>query len=307
MIQEIVINYLKDSSLSQASLARYLSISDRYLADIKNGKKKPSLKVGLKVIDKLKNGDLTLKQTWINQFVSKNEAAAEFLKEKKVIEEKNKLSYEMSFKMTTDRSLYNAFLDILWSESNGISSGTLIERYGLYVVEKLDDVVQLGFLAKKDKVYYSKDDSFLWHSPQSTFSMLKSLIENEEYSFREGNNQGRTRWSVWDTNRKGYIKMLESIIKHNEEIEKISEENQTSSPDDEVIRVAWFNGITVLKSLVCALFFCGFLSVNDPMYAAGAGGGTDPGGGGPNHSTIEIEEESFFHSWWQQMKTIFFT
>ena len=102
MIRDLIIEHLGKTGETQASLAQRLGISDRYLADVKNGHKPPSLDFGFIIIDGLDCNHKVLKHEWINSFVSsKSDLGSEYIKEMQMTEEKKALSKETSFKFRT--------------------------------------------------------------------------------------------------------------------------------------------------------------------------------------------------------------
>jgi len=295
MIREIIFNYLEKSTFTQAILADRLNVSARYFADVKNGKKKPSLKLGLKVINEFKNGNIQLKQKWINLHAAQagNTEVLKFLKEKEMTQELNKLSKEISLKLANDViGLYNAFCDILESKDKGITKGFLIENYGLSILKKLRLLVEKDFVREEDKKFFSKNSEYLMHSRESTFRMVISLIKHEQNLWESGENEGFIRWNTWEIENERYNDYLDLLRRqHKEQVEFLEKHEKPISKGG--VRVGSYIGLTLLRKMFLSILLVVFVFMgNLDLIASGQGGGIDPGGGGPNLMAVVDPEGS---------------
>jgi len=288
MIREIIGDYLEKSTLTQAVLADRLGVSSRYFADVKNGKKPPSLKLGLKAIAEFENGNIQLKQKWINLHASQagNTEVLKFLKEKEMTKELNKLSNEISLKLANDVTcLYNAFCDILESKDKGITKGFLIENYGLSILKKLRLLVEKDFVKEENNKFFVKNSEYLMHSRESTFRMIISLVKHEQNLWESGENEGFIRWNSWEIENEKYKDYLDLLRRqHKEQVEFLEKHEKPTNEGG--VRVGSYIGLTLLKRMFLSILLVVFVLIgNLDLIANGQGGGIDPGGGGPKLMT----------------------
>ena len=297
MISTIIKNYLEKSGETQANVASRLGVSDRYFADVKNGKKPPSLAFGLKTISEFAKGSVELKQRWINLHAAYNgnKEVLRFLEDKYMSERQDQVSREVSYKLAGDIGvLFNAFSDILDAGEQGVSKGVLLETYGLSILKKLKFLEDKGIILINGKKYFIKNPSYLNHFPGSSFKMMIGLIRHEEDLWESGENEGVTRWSTWDIDEDKLKDYLNLVRKQHKEQQEFLQKNAKST-NKGGIRVGSFIGLTVLKRMFFLTCFTTLLFLGKiELHAGGQGGGTDPGGYGPvmmmNLNTTDIPQ-----------------
>lgn len=289
MISQMLNSYLDNSRITLNRLARNLDMSAGYLSELKNGNKKPSLDVLLKIADKIKLP--TNEKEQLVSFYNQNQSDKyDELQMTKAVEKKQeKLSEEASFKLAKDADLFNAFLDIQSTEKKGMTEARIINRYGLGMLQKLEYLTVRNIINKENQIYYTKNTDKLMLAHRTSFVTIKSMIDNEENQWDAGVNEGRTRWNICDLDDEGKKMYYEMIARHDKEFQDLRQ-NHSKDALKGGHRIGHFSGMTVLKQL-CLLFLFLFLFVNidTNLYASGgAGGGTDAGGGGPKYTSSPV-------------------
>jgi len=291
MIKKIIENYTKSKGLSQNQLAAMLNISSTHLSDIKTGKRRLSLDKIISICDRLKVRS-RVREEIIAEY---NFDRSEKYKEKMV--QKQMLS-EASMKLVSNLEiLYNAFLDIHMAGKQGLTEGYLKDCYGFTIVKRLDYLIKRKVLKKIDRKYFSLNNDDLMLSPESTFRMVKSLVENEETAYQSGEHLGRTRCYTADLDEKGYRMYYEAIEEFAKKMKAIEKEHHKPVKNGGR-RIGVFAGFTVLQKLFTLfLIFLTFVifSLNLNLIAIpGVGSGTDAGDkggggddGGERHSKLE--------------------
>ena len=230
-----------------------------------------------------KEGDVTLKQEWINVFVakSKDKEVLKFIKEKSMIEKQSQISQEISYKFSKDITmLFNAFTDILNAEDQGVSKGELLETYGISILNRIKFLEERGVVYKKDNIYFIKSCEYIKHPPETTFQMITGFLQHEEDLWRSKENDGNTKWGCWEIDESKVKEYYEMINKQYQE--QITFFKKNSKPVKQGgVRIAGFLGFTAIKKLFFTLCLISFMwSFNNGLIAnPGQGGGAGSGGG----------------------------
>ena len=277
MVSNYLIDYLSNTRISLSQLADKLGISKGYLSDIKNSKKVEPAHLGTKILkmcgatsDAIRNYVESKQEAECRIYADVKQHASTKLREKLAAE-------EVSNKIATDLSLFNAYHDIV-SEKE-LVRGELVGRYGTNIVKKLAFLVDRNFIVLENNTYSVDETRHTEFANRSIFKVLVSAIQNEANQFDVRENLGITRFycheieeealkALNEMKRKHYAEEVAFMNKHIKAIRKGGIRVLTASVSTCLQRMILIVGLAAFGSNLS-------LKANGP---GSSGGGTDPGG-----------------------------
>ena len=272
IIVEKLTGFLEGTRLSMHQVAERWNVSSPMLSQIKNGKKKAGIDLGLKILRE-SGANVEERKAWLESRYFEESKEASLIKDslqKTKVEKSLKESFCRS--LESNPVLMNIFLDISIAEESGISWNSIFKSYGDYGVELATGLIEVG-LVKYESGKYVISESGVTHimDTSTSYGMLKGIIERFRNKSDSKKAFGRKlSWEINDLSRQGVDQLLEAHQRFEKECAEIIESNELHS-NNGGIRVISQSLLGALK----ALLIVGFLTVFPGMdsWAGGLKGG----------------------------------
>ena len=265
-------NYLSNTRLSMEQIANKWKTSSAMLSQIKNGKKRAGVDLGLRIlresgisIDKRKKWLEERQQSSSNELV----LVQKELKQKKVAKDLNE---DFCRQLECNPILLDIFLDIAISEGKGVTWNSIFKNYGDYGIELTSTLMSGELIIFENSKYYINDENNIFHTnPESSFGIVKALISKQQTNKKKGCFKGELQFDVTDISHEAFDELIDLNKKYVKEVRNIIEKNEVHRFSGGV-RVVCQSLIALAKGVIC-LFLVLNLSSNN-SFAGGLRGGS---------------------------------
>ncbi|MEO0336781.1 MAG: helix-turn-helix transcriptional regulator, partial [Pseudomonadota bacterium] len=222
-------DYISKSKLSMNQVAKKLNVSSPMLSQIKNGKKKPSLELGLKILNEL-GSSFEEKKEWVFDRCVQDSPEAEKIKDS--LSEKDKerrIKSALVERMETDSILVNVFLDVSLASEAGIHWSEISKDHGDHGIELAKELVESGMVKFQDGRYsivHSEcrkvfDELASFGLMKRVFSDLKAQAAKEAISYE-------FVFELSDVDKEGFDKLRDLAKEYKAKAKKIIGEHELS-------------------------------------------------------------------------------
>lgn len=287
-LSQVLEGYLSQNDLSLSSLANQLEVSKSHLSDIKNGKAKAGIDLGLKIL-KTCGADVAMRRDWLDIYM-RNEIPEYQELQQSIVNQwtENKLSKEVGEQFENNLDLMHIALDIIETREIGLAQTDLASRYGEKGRNLADSLVTAGIAKSINSRYYA-DDKRLILSKKSSYSFVESILRDQRERHLTGSYEGRFEFQVDDvsegtlqelfTLHQEYMKRLAEVIKKARHSEKPQKGKRVLI---QALTCVLRNNLLIFVGVLLSGFAVGLLNGKT---AIAADGGL---GGGSNASRIQI-------------------
>ncbi len=302
-------NYLGGTRLSMDQVAKKWSISTAMLSQIKNGKKRAGIDLGLKILRE-SGADFEERKNWLESRHKEESKEYHLLKEetqKRKLE--TNLQNDFSKILESQPVLLDIFLDIALAEDVGISWNSIYKNYGDHGADLVMTLVESKIVLKKeDKFYINKVNAYFISDELTSFGIVKAIIELQQNRKRRNQFKGELKYDVTDISKEGYDELITLNKEYVGKVRKILQEKEMHRFAGG-FRVVCQSLVSLAKGSFCLLLLLGFLqaevsasefSGNTGIEKGGIGGGSSDRvlggiGGGSSDLIKSIRKPRDFH------------
>lgn len=264
-------NYLGGTRLSMDQVAKKWSISTAMLSQIKNGKKRAGIDLGLKILRE-SGADFEERQRWLESRHKEESKEYNLLKEetqKRKIE--TNLQNDFSKILETQPVLLDIFLDIALAEDVGITWNSIYKNYGDHGADLVMTLVESKIVLKKeDKFFINKLNAYFISDEMTSFGIVKALIELQQNRKRRNQFRGELKYDVTDITKEGYEELIALNKEYVGKVRKVLQENEMHRFAGG-FRVVCQSLVSLAKGSFCLLLLLSMFQTE--LYASGLGGG----------------------------------
>lgn len=219
LLSQALDTYLKKSKKSLSSLASELSMSKSHLSDIKNGKARPGIDLGLKI---LKNCgiDLESRRRWLDRYMMAEIPEYQELQQSVVNQTEGlRLPQDIGELLENNLDLMHLVLDIIEEKDFGLAESEIEVRYGTRGKRLVTYLVESNVAQYRHGRYYAEDKRLVM-SKKSSYSFLESVFRDQRERHLRGTYEGRFEFQVDDVSD---AIMQELFVLHQEYMRRLAE------------------------------------------------------------------------------------
>jgi len=288
MISRILNDFIQKSGKSLGYISSKTGIDRSLLSKYSNNSRKVPLNAGIKIL-KACNGS---KEQLFNFVEECNAAQSELYKNVVEEEKKLKLEQEISLIIARDEQLRNAFFDIAEAREKGLSVDSLKEEYGLDILQKLNQLMDIEVLKIENKTYYSIADSFHFNQISSLI-ISEGIVKHGKECLEVNTFIGDCTFDITNLTLEGRQAMRKFKEKqYNEFIDELKKWEIPTRKSKDSKRVGFVSMFTVLKSLLLAIFLAYSFTTSN-IQAGVASGGASGGEGSDGSFSMSIHTLDF--------------
>lgn len=267
IIAENLDKYLNSTRLSMNQVAAKWGVSTPLLSQIKTGKKKAGLELGLKILREA-GVDLNVRQQWLEERKTQGEESAKIFDDLKKERVEYRLQKNICEHLAANPILIDLFLDISLMKEKGLSWNGILKNFGEYGLDQVEFLVSAGLVEKRNDRFYIIQDK-LPHAinAENSFGLMSGIFEIFRKKVVKQEFRGEFHFDITDVSQEGYEKLKELNIEFTKKMVNIIKETEQARTSGG-IRVVAQNLIGVLKILIIAVFANVFI---DNSYAQGNG------------------------------------
>lgn len=297
LIADELNSYLGGTRLSMDQVAKKWSISTAMLSQIKNGKKRAGIDLGLKILRE-SGTDIETRKQWLD--CRKSEESNEYVMVKEEIKKKTvrtNLQEEFSKLLENEPVLLDIFLDIAIAEKAGISWNSIFKNYGEYGVELVSSLDETGLVRTEDNRFFIDAENAKFITNEITsFGIVKAIIEMQKTRKKRGQFQGELQYNVSDISKDAYSELIElnkSYVKKTRELIDGNEVHRLAGG----IRVVCQSLVSVAKGTLCLLLVLNMFSTAEASGVEGGSSNKHLGGveGGSTGLVLNTRKPRDFH------------
>jgi transcriptional regulator with XRE-family HTH domain len=286
IVSESLDNLLKGSRLSMNQIAGKWGVSAPLLSQIKNGKKKPSLELGLKI---LRESGATLedRKRWMEERNAEGHELGRIYKDERKERVEFSLRKNIGELFESSPVLLDLFLDISLMKDKGLSWNGVFKNYGEYGLELSQTLIETGLVKKEGDRYFIVQDE-LTHTidTENSLGIMKSVFESLKQKHKRDGFRGEFHFDLNDVSPQGYQQLKQLNVEYTRKMVAIIKENEMPRVRGG-LRIVAQNLVSMLKCFV--LLFVVAQGV-DSTHAQGSG--VSGGGSGKivDSGAINIKE-----------------
>lgn len=287
VVSDALNTYLSNTRLSMEQVAGKWNISSAMLSQIKNGKKRAGIDLGLKILRE-SGSDLDKRKTWLEKRHTEESDEYHLIKEetqKRKIE--TTLQNEFSKILESQPILLDIFLDIALAEKNGISWNSIYKNYGDHGADLVMTLVDAKIvLHQDDKFFINEVNAYFISDDLTSFGIVKAIIELQQNRKRRNQFKGELKYDVTDISKEAYDELITLNKDYVGKVRVILQENEMHRLAGG-IRVVCQSLVSLAKGSLCLLLLLSMFQTDS--YAGGIGGGaSDQVAGGIGGGSSEL-------------------
>lgn len=304
-LRESLTEYVSNSRLSMSQIARKLEISPPMLSQIKNGKKKPSLELGLKILDQM-GASFDHKKEWLFERAVQESPEAEKIKQSLEGENKDRmLKDSLMARLEADKVLRNVFLDISIAQELGVHWSQISEAYGKQGLDLAKDLIEAGVVTYRESRYWIDElVSRNFFGKVASFGVMKGVFEELKAQAAKENISYEFSFDITDVSKEGFDELRALAKEYKEKSRKIIDKHALSNKNGG-FRIVSQQIVSSFVDKIKALALIGLIPfmvvVGDSGWASGGG---LAGGGSADFARNTNSSFSYrgdrFH--WQQIR-----
>ncbi len=282
MISQNLERYLNGSRLSMNQVASRWGVSTPLLSQIKNGKKKPSLELGLKILRE-SGASINERKEWIEAQGPKGQELGQVYKDEKKERIELKLKSNLSELLESHPIMMDIFLDISLMGNKGFSWNGILKNYGEYGFQYVSELMKAGIVEKKQERYYIVNEN-IPHALnlENSLGVMKNIFDRLKTAAQQEEFKGEFHFDLTDVTPEGYEKLKSLQEEYAKKSIEIIKENEMPKVKGG-IRIISQNIVSILQCLIMAII----ISHNASTFAQG--GGLTGGGSGLVINNIHTE------------------
>jgi polyhydroxyalkanoate synthesis regulator phasin len=249
-----------------------MGVSAALLSQVKNGKKRASLELGLKILRE-SGASLEERKRWVEERHAEGQELGRIYKDerRKTVEFALKKSLGDLFESTP--VLMDLFLDISLMKEKGFSWNGIFKTYGEYGLELVQTLVDSGLIDKKGDRYFVVQDELTYTiDTENSFGIMKSVFESLKQKHKREGFRGEFHFDINDISPVGYTKLKELNVEYTRKMVEIVDKHEMPRVKGG-LRVVAQNLVAFLKCFawVMLLGATTFISSMDSSFAQGSG------------------------------------
>jgi transcriptional regulator with XRE-family HTH domain len=253
LISSSLSTYLGGTRLSMDQVAKKWNISTAMLSQIKNGKKRAGIDLGLKILRE--NGtDIETRKQWLDS--RKGEESSEYLIVKEELQKKKikkNLQEEFSKLLENEPALLDIFLDIAIAEDKGITWNSIYKNYGEYGTGLVESLEETGLVRLEDNRFFIDVENAKFITNELTsFGIVKAIIEMQKTRKKRGQFEGELRYNISDISKDAFSELIELNLSYVEKTREIIDNNEVHRLKGGV-RVICQSLVSIAKGSLCLL------------------------------------------------------
>lgn len=276
VISEQLDGYLSGTRLSMNQVAKKWGVSAPLLSQIKNGKKSPSLELGLKILREA-GASLEERKRWMEERYAEGHELGRIYKDER--KERVECSLRKSFSdiLESNPVILDIFLDISFMKDKGLSWNGVFKNYGEYGLELIQILLESGLVKKTGDRYFIVQDQ-VPHAidTENSFGVMKSLFETLKQKVKRESFRGEFYFDLTDISPQGYQQLKNLNLEYTKKMVEIIKNNEMPRMKGG-LRIIAQNLVSVLK---CFAFIAVLGSVVLSEKAQAQGSGLTGGGSG---------------------------
>lgn len=316
MISQNLEKYLNGSRLSMNQVASRWGVSTPLLSQIKNGKKKPSLELGLKILRE-SGASIDTRKEWIEAQGSKGQELGQVYKDEKKERIELKLKSNLSELLESHPIMMDIFLDISLMGNKGFSWNGILKNYGEYGFQYVSELMKAGIVEKKQDRYFIVNEN-IPHALnlENSLGVMKNIFDRLKTSAQQEEFKGEFHFDLTDVSPEGYEELKRLQEEYAKKSIAIIKENEMPKVKGG-LRVISQNIVSILQCLIIAIF------IGHSANTMAQGGGLTGGGSGlvinnihtslkdlkrakaPGHFPIKYPSDIIIHNFGETIKLDF--
>lgn len=267
LISESLNKYLGSTKLSMGQIASRWGVSTPLLSQIKSGKKKAGLELGLKILREA-GVELTDRQKWLESRKTEGEESAKIFEDIKKERTEYRLQKNICDHLTSNPILTDLFLDISLMREKGFSWSGILKNYGEYGLEQVEFLMSSGLVRKEGERYFIVQDK-LPHAlnAENSFGLMSGIFEIFKRKVKNEDFRGEFHFDITDVSQEGYEELKKLNIEYTKKMVAIVKKNEQPRVTGG-IRVIAQNLVGILKVFIIVIL-TGYLAQDS--YAQGNG------------------------------------
>jgi transcriptional regulator with XRE-family HTH domain len=263
--------YLDSTRLSMNQIAGKWGVSAALLSQVKNGKKRASLELGLKILRE-SGATLEERKRWVE------ERHAGGLELGRIYKDERRKTVEFALKKSLGDLFENApvlmdlFLDISLMKERGLSWNGVFKNYGEYGLELAQTLIESGLVEKRGERFYIVQDQ-LTHTidTENSLGIMKSVFELLKQKYKRDGFRGEFHFDINDISPEGYYKLKELNIEYTRKMVKVIEEHEMPRVKGG-LRIVAQNLVSILRCFAWIVFLsCSLITISESSLAQGSG------------------------------------
>lgn len=272
ILKDRLSGFLSQTRLSMNQIADRWNVSSPMLSQIKNGKKKAGIDLGLKILRE-SGADVNERRSWLESRYFEESKEANLI-QKSLQETKFEKDLQKSFceKMESNPVLVDIVLDITNAEEDGISWNQIFQAYGDYGIAMANELIELGVAKYIDGHYQIVDVNtiHIWDA-EAGFNLVSGIIDRMKIQYLKNKPEHKFNFSISDVSKEGLAKLEALHQEFTAKSQKIIDENKNHRINGG-FRVISQNLLGLLKSIVFITLIYGW---SLDSYAGGFQGGSN--------------------------------
>ncbi|NQZ00500.1 MAG: helix-turn-helix transcriptional regulator [Bdellovibrionales bacterium] len=222
-------NYMAESKLSMNQVAKKLNVSSPMLSQIKNGKKKPSLELGLKILSEL-GCSFDEKREWVFDRCVQESPEAEKIKESLIEKENEKrIKNGLIERMENDSILVNVFLDISLASEDGLHWSEISKDHGEHGIDLAKELIESGMVRFQEGRYYIvHSECRKVFDEIASFGLMKRVFADLKAQAAKNAISYEFVFELSDVDKQGFEKLRELAKDYREKAKQIIDEHELS-------------------------------------------------------------------------------
>lgn len=272
MVSQRLDDLIKGSRLSMNQIAGKWGVSAPLLSQIKNGKKKPSLELGLRILRE-SGASLEERKRWVEERHAEGQELGRIYRDerKETVEFALKKSLGDLFESTP--VLMDLFLDISLMKDKGLSWNGVFKHYGEYGLELAATLIDSGLVKKEGDRYYIIQEEFTHIiDTENSLGIMKSVFEVLKQKYKREGFKGEFNFLINDISPQAYQQLKDLNVEYAKKADAIINANELPRMKGG-LRVVSQNIVSLLKCFAFIFLLGSSFLQETQAQGSGLGGG----------------------------------
>ncbi len=273
VISDALNSYLSNTRLSMEQIAHKWNISSAMLSQIKNGKKRAGIDLGLKILREA-GTNIESRKMWLDDRYMQESQEYGLIKEEFTrMKAEKSLQNDFCELLESHPVLLDIFLDIALAEKTGITWNSIYKNYGEHGADLALTLVESKLVVRdEEKFFINEQNSTFISDDVTSFGIVKAIIELQKTRKKRNIFKGELQYDITDVSKEAYAELIELNKEYVKKVRSILQENEMHRLAGGV-RIVCQSLVSLAKGSLClALFLCVFSQ--SPAHAGGISGGS---------------------------------
>lgn len=274
-VSEYLDVYLNNTRLSMGQVAKKWGVSTPLLSQIKNGKKRPGLELGLRILRE-SGASWEERKAWLQHREVEGHEVNKVFEDEKKDRIEFRIQKDLGETFENNPLLLDLFLDISFMRDKGLSWSGVLKNYGEYGLELVQILMDGGIVTKDGDRYVIVEDRYTHViNLENSIGVMKGVFETLKRKVQKEEFKGELHFDFTDVSPEGYKKLKELNVEYTKKMVAVIKENEMPRVKGG-LRVISQNLISILRSFVF-IFLIASLNGNTSF---AQGNGLSGGGSG---------------------------